>query len=432
MPSPAISVAGLSKRYHIGALRRRGDLRQWLARAALHPWRRLRSFGRSSHREEDVIWALRDVSFEVQPGEVLGVIGPNGAGKSTLLKILSRITEPTAGRAVLRGRVSSLLEVGTGFHNELTGRENVYLSGAILGMRKAEIDARFDRIVEFAGVGKFIDTPVKRYSSGMRVRLGFAVAAHLEPEILLVDEVLAVGDAAFQRKCLGKMESLERGGRTIIFVSHNMASVKHLCTSCLLLDEGRVVAHGDVNEVVGAYLDVLRPAAAPPGDGCAWDVAPPRPAPDSWPRRVELLDEQGRPLSEVRTGAPMLARISFRCECDCRVSAMLSFNTTDGTPVIVWGTERTGGFHMACSAGDHHVDVLAPSLPLAAGDYVIGAALSVPRVQSLHRVPRVGEVSVAAADVYHTGRPLTSRVCLVVAEHSWRVPEDDRGIERIG
>ena len=215
---------------------------------------RQRSRSTSALSVHDTIWALKDVSFEVKHGEVLGLIGRNGAGKSTLLKILSRITEPTAGRAEIHGRVGSLLEVGTGFHRELTGRENIYLNGAILGMRKAEIDRKFDEIVAFAEVEKFLDTPVKRYSSGMYVRLAFAVAAHLEPEILLVDEVLAVGDAAFQKKCLGKMDAVAKEGRTVLFVSHNMAAVSRLCARALWIDQGQVKHLSSPEEVVAAYL----------------------------------------------------------------------------------------------------------------------------------------------------------------------------------
>ncbi|MBU4288994.1 MAG: ABC transporter ATP-binding protein [Proteobacteria bacterium] len=203
---------------------------------------------------DDTIWALRDVSFEVNQGEVIGIIGRNGAGKSTLLKILSRITEPTSGDVKLYGRVSSLLEVGTGFHPELTGRENIYLNGAILGMRKTEIARKFDEIVEFAEIEKFMDTPVKRYSSGMYVRLAFAVAAHLEPEILLVDEVLAVGDIPFQKKCLGKMSDVAKGGRTVLFVSHNMQAIQKLCTRVIILHEGRVVMDGPTDEATSKYL----------------------------------------------------------------------------------------------------------------------------------------------------------------------------------
>ena len=203
---------------------------------------------------DQTFWALRDVSLEIKHGEIVGIIGRNGAGKSTLLKILSRITEPTEGHGEIHGRVGSLLEVGTGFHPELTGRENLFLNGAILGMRKAEIERKFDEIVAFAEIDKFIDTPVKHYSSGMYVRLAFAVAAHLEPEILLVDEVLAVGDAAFQKKCLGKMSEVSRGGRTVVFISHNMAAVENLCDKGILLEEGRVTFSGDMKQAVDRYL----------------------------------------------------------------------------------------------------------------------------------------------------------------------------------
>jgi lipopolysaccharide transport system ATP-binding protein len=245
----AIRVSGLSKRYRLGEYTRYRSLRETLANAVRRPLLR-----DHSNNGVDEIWSLRDVSFDLQPGAVLGVIGRNGAGKSTLLKILSRITEPTEGRVEIRGRVGSLLEIGTGFHQELTGRENIYLNGAILGMRKAEIARRFDEIVAFAEMERFLDTPVKRYSSGMYVRLAFGVAAHLEPEILLVDEVLAVGDAGFQRKCLGKMSDVARAGRTILFVSHNMAAVQALCPEALLLDRGCIVARGTSKEVVAEYL----------------------------------------------------------------------------------------------------------------------------------------------------------------------------------
>ena len=214
--------------------------------------RRLNTFNHNGDAE-DVIWAVKDVSFEIEEGEVVGIIGRNGAGKSTLLKILSRITEPTGGRAVIRGRVSSLLEVGTGFHPDLTGRENVYMNGTILGMTKREIDRKFDEIVDFSGVERFLDTPIKRYSSGMQVRLAFAVAAHLEPEILIVDEVLAVGDAEFQKKCLGKMQDVARGGRTVLFVSHNMAAVGNLCSRGIVLSNGAVSFEGNAESAVENY-----------------------------------------------------------------------------------------------------------------------------------------------------------------------------------
>ena len=245
----AIAAEGLSKRYRIGELKASyGTLRDSLARRAS----RLRGGIHHQHHEE--IWALRDASFEVEQGSVVGVVGPNGAGKSTLLKLLTRITTPTQGRAEIRGRVGSLLEVGTGFHGELTGRENVFLNGSILGMKRREIVSKLDDIVDFAGIERFIDTPVKRYSSGMYVRLAFAVAAHLEPEILLVDEVLAVGDAEFQRRCLGRMEDFGRSGRTVLFVSHNMQAVARLCERALLLDKGRILEDGPSPDIVARYL----------------------------------------------------------------------------------------------------------------------------------------------------------------------------------
>jgi lipopolysaccharide transport system ATP-binding protein len=251
--SVAIKVEGLGKRYRIthGSAGYR-TLRETLSDIVMSPIRRLRH-GSADSQVED-FWALKDVSLEVEPGEVVGVVGRNGAGKSTFLKVLSRITRPTTGRVTLEGRVGSLLEVGTGFHPELSGRENIYLNGAILGMSRREITAKFDEIVEFSEISQFLDTPVKRYSSGMYVRLAFAVAAHLEPEILLVDEVLAVGDAAFQRKCMGKMGQVARQGRTILFVSHNMAAITRLCQRALWFDQGRLRESGPAERIVVDYL----------------------------------------------------------------------------------------------------------------------------------------------------------------------------------
>ncbi len=256
MVQPIISVEHIGKAYKLGLREEMyPTFREAIVGAATAPLRRFRHLGVGGN-QDDMFWALRDVSFDVHQGEVVGIIGRNGAGKSTLLKVLSRITEPTAGRAVLRGRVASLLEVGTGFHPELTGRENIYLNGSILGMKKLEIDRKFDEIVAFAEVEKFLDTPVKRYSSGMYVRLAFAVAAHLEPEILIVDEVLAVGDAQFQRKCLGKMHDVaERDGRTVLFVSHNLGAIRSLCASCMNIEQGRIVNSGDVDDVITTYLE---------------------------------------------------------------------------------------------------------------------------------------------------------------------------------
>ena len=256
-----IQVEGLGKKYLIGHESERERylaLRDVMARTAKNAWRKTADMvrGRDIVAGDTIeeFWALRDLNFEIKRGEVVGITGRNGAGKSTLLKILSRITEPSEGRAIIKGRVASLLEVGTGFHPELTGRENIFLNGAILGMTRAEIRRKFDEIVAFAEIEKFLDTPVKRYSSGMYVRLAFAVAAHLEPEILVIDEVLAVGDAEFQKKCLGKMSEVAGGGRTVLFVSHNMATVNRLCQSCFLLDSGRIIASGDAATVTARYL----------------------------------------------------------------------------------------------------------------------------------------------------------------------------------
>ncbi len=261
MTETVIQVENVAKRYVLGTgagQPRYGMIRESLMSGLRAPWHWLRRRSQEmavAQPANDEFWALHDVSFRVQRGDVVGIIGRNGAGKSTLLKILSRITEPTRGRVAIRGRVASLLEVGTGFHHELTGRENIYLNGAILGMTRVEIKGKFDEIVAFAEFEQFLDTPVKRYSSGMRVRLAFAVAAHLEPEILIVDEVLAVGDANFQKKCLSKMQDVGQGGRTVLFVSHSMPAITRLCTRAVMLSEGRVVGDGPTHQVVGVYLN---------------------------------------------------------------------------------------------------------------------------------------------------------------------------------
>jgi len=260
MSDTIIKVENVGKQYLIGHNRPKGytALRDVIAQKAKGVGKTIHQTLRGKQlmeaRETEAFWALKDISFDISKGEAVGIIGRNGAGKSTLLKVLSRITEPTRGRITLNGRVASLLEVGTGFHPELTGRENIFLNGAILGMNRAEIKSKFDEIVDFSGVARFLDTPVKRYSSGMYVRLAFSVAAHLEPEILIIDEVLAVGDAEFQKKCLGKMEGVSKSGRTVLFVSHDMVAIRTLCTNCILLDSGNVVVKSDVETVIQTYL----------------------------------------------------------------------------------------------------------------------------------------------------------------------------------
>lgn len=270
-PRNAIIADGICKAYRITVNRAAPDTLvgaiKSLARYPVANFRHLRSLTTISQRDaDDVVWALRDVSFEVAQGDVVGIVGRNGAGKSTLLKVLSRITDPTSGQATIRGRVSSLLEVGTGFHPELSGRENLYMNGTILGMTKREIDRKFTEIVDFSGVEKFLDTPIKRYSSGMQVRLAFSVAAHLDADVLLVDEVLAVGDAEFQKRCIGKMQEVAASGRTVVFVSHNMTAIGQLCTSGILLTQGRVTAAGSLSHVVQTYMDDLFDTQAEAGD----------------------------------------------------------------------------------------------------------------------------------------------------------------------
>ena len=323
MGDVAILTDGLSKRYRLGQREPYKSLRESVAAACAAPFRR-----RSSPAEQadgSFIWALKDVHLEIKPGEVLGVIGPNGSGKSTLLKILSRITEPTEGRVEIRGRVGSLLEVGIGFHPELTGRENIHLNGAVLGMKRSEIARKFDAIVDFAEVERFIDTPVKRYSSGMYVRLAFAVAAHLEPEILLIDEVLAVGDASFQKKCLGKMGEISRQGRTVLFVSHNMASITNLTEMCVWLGAGRVVRHGDSQDVVRAYLSQGNPDAQRRGEV---DLASPEVRRGAHKPtahqvtfcRVQLVNREGRMTGVFLEGDPITVELTL--ESRVRVSML--------------------------------------------------------------------------------------------------------------
>jgi lipopolysaccharide transport system ATP-binding protein len=312
MSNPAIRVDGLGKRYELGAnagMFRYPALRDVLSESAANVVRRIREGGVASLLSRaETFWALRDVNFEVPRGQVVGVIGRNGAGKSTLLKILSRITRPTSGGADIYGRVGSLLEVGTGFHPDLTGRENIFLNGAILGMRRAEVQRNFDAIVDFSGVERFLDTPVKRYSSGMYVRLAFAVAAHLETEILFVDEVLAVGDAEFQRKCIDKMQHVVRDGRTIMFVSHNMAAIKSLCQRAILFDGGRIALDGPVNDVVDHYLSAGRTAA---DDGEIAESAPRTGTGEARLRRAVIATPSTPSASQVFLGEPFSVEMTF-------------------------------------------------------------------------------------------------------------------------
>lgn len=374
----AIRAEGLGKEYHIGAAPEKyRTLRDRVAGAASAPFRRAwklargQAYGAASL--DETFWALRDVSFEVREGEVVGVIGRNGAGKSTLLKILSRITEPTEGWAEIRGRVGSLLEVGTGFHPELTGRENIYMNGAILGMRKVEIDRKFDEIVEFSEIAKFIDTPVKHYSSGMYVRLAFAVAAHMEASILLIDEVLSVGDAEFQRKCLGKMGEVAGSGRTILFVSHSMPTVARLCSRVLLLDQGRLVEDGPSAQVLHTYLssgigtaaerEWLDPARAP---GNAWARM----------RAVRVLRADGKVAESVDIREPVRLEQEFEVlQGGKRMVPIFVVHNDEGTCLFATHGHATSWWRTPRPPGRYRASVEIPGNFLAEGMLLVMAGI---------------------------------------------------------
>ena len=429
MRDAAIRVEGLGKLYHIGARQERyRTLRDNLADALVAPFRRaanlLRGHATGAAELHEAIWALKDVSFEVERGEVLGVIGRNGAGKSTLLKVLSRITEPTEGYAEIRGRVGSLLEVGTGFHPELTGRENVFLNGAILGMRRAEINRKFDEIVAFAEIDKFIDTPVKHYSSGMYVRLAFAVAAHLEPEILVVDEVLSVGDASFQKKCLGKMGEVAGSGRTILFVSHNMGAVTELCERVLLLDDGRLKLGGDPAQVVSAYLSEgvetsgawLRSERDPQDDGREAVV-----------RSVRIRSSDGQPTAVLQFDEPFQVQIRYDIRESVRDLAVVCgvygpqgilWQSWDSDSTDLRGRTRTPGTYASiCSV---------PAGFLRPGRYQLYICIMIPGVRIIDLQQRI-----VAFDVSYVGYPFNAnRAGALTPRLNWEVVRDgQKGVE---
>ena len=402
---PAIRVTNLTKQFRLGTRTRGGlNLSERLASVLRRP---------KSAPATD-FWALNGVSFEVNRGEAVGIIGRNGAGKSTLLKVLSRIVEPTGGRVELRGRVGSLLEVGTGFHPELTGRENVYLSGSVLGMSRREIARSFDAIVAFAGVELFLDTPVKRYSSGMYVRLAFAVAAHLEPEILIVDEVLAVGDATFQKRCIDRMGELTRGGRTVLFVSHNMQLIPILCERAIQLDQGRVVRAGDAGTVTAAYLNGLladarsgdlsdRPRT---GDGRARFV------------RAWLADDAGRPLAQFVSGGDLVVRAEIESSAALPdVAAAVVLATPHGSRVVTSWT-REAGYRLALNPGRQTIECRFKGATFRPGHSLfVHLWLSDGEVlDSVENAVAVEVVGGAAHD--HLSRDASQGV--VVFEYDWR------------
>jgi lipopolysaccharide transport system ATP-binding protein len=368
MPRVAVEVRGISKRFVIGALDRNRTLRDKLAEALSAPFR-----GTDRAREEKTtLWALRDVSFDVDEGQVFGIIGRNGAGKSTLLKVLSRITKPTEGAARIRGRVVSLLEIGTGFHPELTGRENIFLNGAILGMSRAEINRRFDEIVAFSEVERFIDTPVKRYSSGMYLRLAFAVAAHLEPDILIVDEVLAVGDSAFQRKCIGRMGAASREGRTVLLVSHNLTAVQSLCTKALLLEKGRVGALGETQDVIMKYM---RDATNSAGQRVFGDGETARGRKGARLVSCQLVSDDGEVTATVTSGRDCRFRVGFIADSAAEGSFVaVHVSRFDSLPVLSLFSFEAGMF-FASDSQEQVAEVTVPNLPLFPGLYILKLGL---------------------------------------------------------
>jgi len=381
MGEPVITVQGVGKRYRIGSAHT-DVLAERLQRMVSAPFRRLRrgdsrrrSDIKTARETERELWALRGVSLEINRGEAVGLIGPNGAGKSTLLKLLSRITLPTEGRITLLGRVATLLEVGTGFHPELTGRENIFVNGAILGMRRREIRASFDEIVAFSGVERFIDTPVKRYSSGMYVRLAFAVAAHLQPEILLVDEVLAVGDTEFQRKCLGKMKEVSEGGRTVVFVSHNLLAVQRLCSRVFVIDHGQLMMEGNAAEAVAAYLD-----RAGPGQQGGIALIGERAerfegSGEARLRKVVMSDCDGQPTSSVRLGQRFRLMLTFEVFTEIAEAVVeVGISTSDGQRFATMQSTDRPGAPVRLVPGLNEVS-LEIGMTLLPGEFVIEVAV---------------------------------------------------------
>ena len=399
MSDLAIKIQGLSKEYNIGS-KKSDSLRDTLS-GLLVP----------SKRSANSFWALKDVSFNINAGEAVGIIGRNGAGKSTLLKILSKITHPTSGRIELDGRVASLLEVGTGFHPELTGRENIFLNGTILGMSRAEINKKFDAIVDFSGVEKFLDTPVKHYSSGMYVRLAFSVAAYLEPEILVVDEVLAVGDAEFQRKCLGKMSEVADKGRTVLFVSHNMGAIKTLCNSAVLLDSGQVVTQGRPDDVISAYLQKTKSQLAYSIDTQSKAHL------DASITGVSLRTVEGVELNEFSMDDPfqVIVEIESKKICDLTLSAQVK--ELNHNPIFHFSCGDES-FKITGEKGTQFIEVTIPPLNLYPGQYILRLAL-VNTMQNNH--DEVDNISFKVnQNTSIVSRPLVRSAGMVFLNAGWR------------
>jgi lipopolysaccharide transport system ATP-binding protein len=426
MSAPAkgtVEVRHLSKRYRIGRRLDALTLREHLVELLKAPLRRWRT-------EPPSIWALNDVSFDIGRGEVVGIIGRNGAGKSTLLKLLSRIVFPTAGSIRVGGRVASLLEVGVGFHPELTGRENVYLNGSIMGMRKREVDARFDAIVEFAGVDQFIDTQIKHYSSGMRLRLGFAVAAHLDPDVLVVDEVLAVGDASFQKKCLNAMEGLQSSGRTVLFVSHNMAAVENLCSRAIWIDSGRIRMDGDARETIRAYMGAFGDSVVAGSDltkANRLGIGKLRYT------RIEFLGQDGTPCAATRCGDALVIRLHYVAEEPVPTPSFgFRLFTTMGTQITESNAAMHGTPISSVMAGPGSLDVEIESLNLLPGRYLLSLWITGPGGQPVYDGDVQAVLDVDPANVYGSGRMPDPRHGIMYFPQRWRVPDARPALDKTG
>jgi lipopolysaccharide transport system ATP-binding protein len=428
MGNYAVEVVGLGKEYKIGKLQtKRETFAETVLDSLSAPFRRagnlLRGQAYGAAELSESIWALKDVDFKVKHGEVVGIIGRNGAGKSTLLKILSSITEPTEGYVDLEGRVGALLEVGTGFHQELTGRENVYLNGAILGMGRQEIDRKFDEIVDFAGVEKFIDTPVKHYSSGMGLRLGFAVAAHLEPEILVVDEVLAVGDAEFQKKCLGKMSDVAGEGRTVLFVSHNMGAVQSLCTRAVLLEHGMVRCDDQVDTVIEQYLSIVfdKGSAEENVVNDVMTVYPPL-----------VTSEIGAEVSAVRSGENVRLVFKYQTEPSLKlINVRAGITCLDQMGVLVFTqTTKIKGIEFPELPEKGEFICLLKEIPLPASNYRINLTIKA-NEEKIVDIENCIELRVVEGDFYGTGYTMHKRSGLTLVDADWDLLAIDADYENL-
>ena len=428
MAPKAISVEGLGKQYRLGSRQQSYQtIREAIVDTVTAPFRRLSSVvhNQTPHLSQETIWALKDVTFEVDFGEVVGIIGRNGAGKSTLLKILAQITEPTEGCARILGRVGSLLEIGTGFHPELSGRENIYLSGAILGMKKAEIDRKFDEIVDFAEVDKFVDTSMKFYSSGMGLKLAFAVAAHLEPDILLVDEILAVGDAAFRKKCLNKMGDITRIGRTVLFVSHNMSMIKHLCQTSILIQNGKIAKKGSTEEVVEEYELSFINSNEDQDTSVLFEIEQTKKH-SLAVEKIEMMDLDQERKQVLRTWEDVCFRIHFYTEEPVpRAFFVMRIFSLEGDKLALMRSDHCENAYFALKPGKGIVDCTVRRLPLTAGTYRIGAVLKSKRGYAPFNDNNLGLLHVEEADVYNCGHAPTSKRSLIAVEQQWVSPEDN-------